>query len=228
LLKENLYKLQQRMGYTFVNEALLKQALTHRSASNNNNERLEFLGDAILNFVVAALLYHQYPLAKEGELTRARARLVKKETLSELANEFNLGDYLNLGLGEKRSGGFRRQSILADALEAIIGAMYVDSGFAKVEICLGVWYADRLRLIQLGDLEKDPKTRLQEHLQAAQKALPKYEVISILGEPHAQIFTVKCEIEGLLSSVTGIGVSRRLAEQEAAFKMLEVIADDER
>lgn len=213
------------MGYAFKNEALLKQALTHRSASNTNNERLEFLGDAILNLVVAAMLYQQYPLAKEGELTRARARLVKKEALSELAAEFKLGNYLNLGLGEKRSGGFRRQSILADALEAIIGAMYVDSNFSAVEACLKIWYADRLRLVKFGDQEKDPKTRLQEHLQAMQKPLPKYEVLTIQGEPHAQTFTVSCVIEGF-SPMIGQGESRRLAEQEAAAKMLGEIAHD--
>lgn len=222
---ENYQRLQQKLGYTFSDEGLLQQALTHRSAGYINNERLEYLGDAILNFVIADRLYQQFPNAKEGELTRARASLVKKETLAALAGEFVLGDYLNLGIGEQRSGGGHRESILADAFEAIIGAIYRDSDFSTVQDCLVRWYVERLSQVKFGEEEKDPKTRLQEILQAKQKPLPLYEVVSIVGEPHAQHFTVSCEIEGV-NPTLGEGGSRRLAEQKAAFIMLEKISND--
>lgn len=218
--------LERRLHYSFKNKKLLQQALTHKSAHHKNNERLEFLGDAILNFVIADLLYQQFEHASEGELTRARASLVNKNTLSEVAQELTVGDFLNLGIGEQRSGGFRRDSILADSLEAILGAIYLDSDFGHCRVCLGQWFANRLATLQPENQEKDPKTRLQEWLQANQKPLPKYNIMSIIGEPHAQTFTVSCEVEGVHPIVTGIGSSRRFAEQEAARKILEIILDE--
>lgn len=220
---QNLDVLQRRIQHEFKNKTLLEQALTHKSAHHRNNERLEFLGDAILNFVIADFLYQQFSDATEGVLTRARASLVNKITLSEIATELSLGDYLHLGIGEQRSGGFRRESILADTLEAIVGAIYLDAGFEKSRDCLGQWFASRLVMLKPAQQEKDPKTRLQEWLQANQKSLPKYNVISITGEPHCQVFTVSCEVEGILEVATGYGSSRRFAEQEAARKILELI-----
>jgi ribonuclease-3 len=218
--------LERRLHYSFQNKKLLHQALTHKSAHHKNNERLEFLGDAILNFVIADLLYQQFEYASEGELTRARASLVNKTTLAEVAQELSIGDFLNLGIGEQRSGGFRRESILADTFEAILGAIYLDSGFEQCRICLQQWFLKRMANLQPENQEKDPKTRLQEWLQANQKPLPKYNIMSIIGEPHAQTFTVSCEVEGCQTIVTGIGSSRRFAEQEAARKILEIILDE--
>jgi len=220
---QDLEVLQRRIQYEFKNRMLLEQALTHKSAHHRNNERLEFLGDAILNFVIADFLYQQFSDATEGELTRARASLVKKTTLSEIAVELSIGDYLHLGIGEQRSGGFRRESILADTLEAIVGAIYLDSGFEQSKDCLAQWFASRLVQLKPEEQEKDPKTRLQEWLQANQRALPKYHVVSITGEPHCQIFTVSCEVDGILQITKGYGSSRRFAEQEAARKILELI-----
>lgn len=215
--------LEKRLGYEFKNKQLLNLALTHKSAHHQNNERLEFLGDAILNFVVADLLYHHFPKAKEGELTRARAVLVRQKSLSDLALKFALSDFLHLGLGEQRSGGFRRESILADTVEAIIGAIYLDSGIEACQRCLKQWLGEKLAAIDPAQQEKDPKTQLQEILQANHRPLPKYEVVSIEGEAHAQTFTIRCEVEGVSQGVTGQGLSRRLAEQRAAEKMLELL-----
>lgn len=222
-LSDNLNILQERLNYTFNDKSLLKRALTHKSAHHHNNERLEYLGDAILSFIIADLLYQQFPLATEGELTRARALLVRKATLSELAHEFSLGTYLNLGVGEQRSGGFRRESILADALEAIMGAIYLDSDFPTARACIQQWFASRLQALAPEKQEKDPKTQLQEWLQANQKLLPNYKIISIIGEPHAQTFTVGCEVEGVAQMVEGVGSSRRIAEQQAASKVLALL-----
>jgi ribonuclease III len=218
--------LQRRLNYHFQDKTLLQQALTHKSASFKHNERLEFLGDAILNFVIADLLYQQFDNATEGELTRARASLVNKTTLSEIALELHLSECLHLGVGEQRSGGFRRESILADAVEALICAIYLDAGFTNCRQCIQQWYATRIEHIKPKDQEKDPKTRLQEWLQANGKPLPTYQVVSILGEPHQQLFSVKCEIDSLGLVVEGSGVSRRIAEQQAAYKILELIANE--
>ncbi len=215
-------RLCQALGYEFRDTQLLAEALTHRSATGRNNERLEFLGDAILNFVIAAELFRSYPQASEGELSRLRANLVKGDTLAKLARELTLGDYLRLGGGELKSGGFRRTSILADALEAIFGAVYLDSDF---ETCRGLilgLYRNRLAELPAVDELKDPKTRLQEHLQARQQALPIYNVLAISGEAHAQSFTVECNISGILRTIA-VGASRRKAEQEAARRALELI-----
>lgn len=214
--------LQKKLGYQFNDQLLLRQALTHRSAGLKHNERLEFLGDAVLNLVIADLLYQQFSSAQEGELTRRRASLVNRNTLALVAQELSLGEYLTLGIGERRSGGFRRESILADALEALIGAIYLDTGFAACYQCIKAWFNQRMAYLQ-PEQQKDPKTRLQEWLQADQKPLPKYQITGVEGEPHLQFFTVSCTIDALNLVVEGKGSSRRLAEQEAAQKALEQI-----
>ncbi|MGB6136711.1 MAG: ribonuclease III [Shewanella sp.] len=220
---KNLPRLCRTLGYEFNNIELLAQALTHRSAANKHNERLEFLGDSILSIVISDALYHQFPKATEGDLSRMRATLVKGDTLTLIAKEFKLGDYLYLGPGELKSGGFRRESILADAVEAIIGAIYLD---ADLEVCrklLLTWYAERLAKIKPGINQKDPKTILQEHLQGFKKPLPDYQVVAVEGEAHDQTFTVECKISELNEVVTGVASSRRKAEQLAAAQVLELL-----
>ncbi|MBR9726650.1 ribonuclease III [Shewanella intestini] len=220
---KNLPRLCRTLGYEFNNIELLKQALTHRSAANKHNERLEFLGDSILSVVISDALYHQFPKVTEGDLSRMRSTLVKGETLTVIGQEFKLGDYLFLGPGELKSGGFRRESILADAVEAIIGAIYLD---ADLEVCrklLLTWYQQRLAEIKPGINQKDPKTLLQEHLQGFKKPLPEYQVVNVQGEAHNQTFTVECRVHELDQAVTGIASSRRKAEQLAAAKVLEKI-----
>lgn len=220
---DQLARLQRGLGYTFNNQALLEQALTHRSAQNHHNERLEFLGDAILSWVIADALYHQFPQVPEGDLSRMRATLVKGKTLAEFGVEFQLGDYLRLGPGELKSGGHRRESILADAVEAIIGGVYLDGGRRAVQSLLMQWYEARLLAIEPGVSQKDPKTRLQEWLQGKKMSLPIYKVTEVRGEAHNQQFTVVCEIDALSDYITGQGTSRRKAEQDAAHKALESI-----
>ncbi|MWJ26752.1 ribonuclease III [Halomonas sediminis] len=206
----------RRIGYTFSDDALLELAMTHRSFGGRNNERLEFLGDSIVNFVIAEALYQRFPQAREGQLSRLRARLVKGQTLAELAREMSFGECLRLGSGEMKSGGHRRESILADAVEAIIGAIYLDAGMDSVRERVLAWYAERLENISLQDTQKDPKTRLQEFLQSRQAGLPRYDVVLVKGEAHAQMFTVECYIDLLDEHTTGKGPSRRHAEQQAA------------
>ncbi|SFX62402.1 ribonuclease III [Marinospirillum alkaliphilum] len=222
-MKPNLVPLIRALGHPFSDTRLLELALTHRSHGNNNNERLEFLGDSIVNFVIAEDLYHRFPQAREGQLSRLRARQVKGATLAEVAREFALGDYLRLGSGELKSGGYRRESILADALEAVIGAIYLDAGMDAARERVLAWFAPRLEGMTLSDTQKDPKTRLQEYLQSRQQPLPRYEVISVEGEAHAQVFTVECMIDQLDYRPLGIGASRRFAEQEAAEKALQAL-----
>ncbi len=214
-------KLCRRIGYFFADLGLLELALTHRSYGGKNNERLEFLGDSILNYVIAEDLFHRFPKAKEGELSRLRASLVKGDTLAELAREFQLGDFLKLGAGELKSGGFRRDSILADSVEGIIGAMYLDAGMDVCRQHILAWYKDRLEATSLKVVTKDAKTRLQEYLQARKHALPQYDVVDIVGEPHDQTFHVHCHIELCNEAIEGCGNSRRIAEQNAAAKALE-------
>ena len=218
---DKLKRLEKKIGHTFVNDDLLKRAITHRSAGSRHNERLEFLGDSILSLVIAEALFHRFPDVSEGDMSRMRATLVREKTLAELAREFDLGEYLILGPGELKSGGFRRESILADTVEALIGAIYLDVGMEPVRGLLLAWYASRLDEIRPGADQKDPKTRLQELLQGKRKPLPSYVVIKVKGEAHNQEFTVQCEIEGIASSVIGVGSSRRKAEQAAAEKALE-------
>ncbi|MCO4785154.1 Ribonuclease 3 [Marinomonas gallaica] len=214
-------KLCRRIGYFFADLGLLELALTHRSFGGRNNERLEFLGDSILNYVIAEELFHRFPKAKEGELSRLRASLVKGDTLAELAREFQLGDFLKLGAGELKSGGFRRDSILADAVEGIIGAIYLDAGMDVCRQHILEWYKERLDATSLKVVTKDAKTRLQEYLQARKHSLPLYEVVKIVGEPHDQMFFVHCQIELFDTPVEGKGGSRRIAEQNAAAKALK-------
>lgn len=213
--------LYQKIGYRFKDIALLKLALTHRSASSRNNERLEFLGDSILNFIIAAELFHRYPQAKEGRLSRQRAGFVKKDMLAQLARELELSSFLRLGSGEMRTGGFHRESILANALEAIVGAMFLDSDFEACRACIAGWYGSRLESVALTSAEKDPKTKIQEALQGRQLDLPKYTVLSIEGEAHSQTFKVSCKTDLFAEPTEGVGSTRRKAEQHAAQLMLE-------
>lgn len=212
-----LQKLEKLLGHTFSDPDLLQLALTHRSMGGRNNERLEFLGDSIVNFVIAQALYEQFPKAKEGQLSRMRASLVKGVTLAQIGREFALGEVLRLGSGELKSGGFRRESILADAVEAIIGAIYLDAGMEQCHRRVRAWFESRLAALTLADQSsKDPKTQLQEYLQARQKPLPQYEVVAITGEAHDQHFSVVCTVESLDQPTHGEGSSRRGAEQQAA------------
>lgn len=209
-------ELARRLGHQFSDPSLFELSLTHRSCGKRNNERLEFLGDSILNFVIAEALYAKFPEAREGQMSRLRALLVKGETLSEIARELGLGEYLRLGSGELKSGGFRRDSILADAVEAIIGAIYLDTDMDCARGFILSWYQTRLQALDLNETLKDSKTRLQEFLQSRREALPKYELLSVEGEAHAQTFHIRCEVSLLDTATEGVGNSRRQAEQEAA------------
>lgn len=215
-MSHSLDRLERKLGHSFTSQELMLLALTHRSFAGRNNERLEFLGDAILNFVAGEALFERFPQAREGQLSRLRARLVKGETLAVLARGFELGEYLRLGSGELKSGGFRRESILADALEALIGAIYLDAGMDVARERVLAWLADQLDGLTLVDTNKDPKTRLQEFLQSRAAELPRYEVVDIQGEPHCRTFFVQCEIALLTEKTQGQGASRRIAEQVAA------------
>ncbi|WP_373190796.1 ribonuclease III [Halomonas sp.] len=219
-MSNSLNAFSRRIGHTFADPGLLELAMTHRSYGGQNNERLEFLGDSIVNFIIAEALFQRFPQAREGQLSRLRARLVKGQTLAELAREMAFGECLRLGSGELKSGGHRRESILADAVEAVLGAIYLDAGMEIARARVLSWYAERLEAISLKDTQKDPKTRLQEFLQSRQVPLPRYEVTSVEGEAHAQTFTVECHVEVLEERTLGIGASRRHAEQQAAAQAL--------
>jgi ribonuclease-3 len=212
-----------RLGYRPRDAALFRAALTHRSAAGPNNERLEFLGDAVLNLVIAHRLYASVPLASEGDLSRLRARLVSREPLAEVAAELGLGAVLQLGSGELKSGGFRRQSILADALEALCGAVFLDAGLGAVEPLVARLFEARIAALPAPEELKDAKTRLQEYLQSRSLTLPRYAVVGIEGEDHDQTFRVSCEVPALRLQVEGGGSSRRRAEQQAAERMLAEI-----
>jgi ribonuclease-3 len=216
-------ELTRRLSHTFTNVNLLTQALTHRSFGAHNNERLEFLGDGALNFIIANQLYQRFPKLAEGDLSRLRAQLVKEATLSELATSLNLGDALKLGEGELKSAGWRRPSILADALEAIIGAVYLDGGFHAAEVFVLGLYTAKLDTIDPKVIDKDPKSLLQELLQSRKAAVPEYTVTLTSGEAHAQKFVVECFIQKHDIRTVGEGSSRRLAEQQAAqLALLEI------
>jgi ribonuclease-3 len=214
----------QRLGYRFRDPALLEAALTHRSASRKNYERLEFLGDAVLNFVVAELAFAGFPEAPEGDLSRYRAAVVSAPSLAEVASSLDLGDQLRLGSGELKSGGFRRDSILADCLEAIFGAIYLDGGLEPASQVVRRLLGERLSELPSAETLKDPKTRLQEELQSRGLALPRYALEEVGGEPHEQWFVASCEAADLGVRATGKGSSRRRAEQEAATRVLEALA----
>jgi len=210
------HELLERLGYSFQQPRLLRQALTHRSFGTPHNERLEFLGDAVLNCVIAALLFERFPGLPEGNLSRLRAGLVNQDSLSEVAQGLDLGAALQLGEGELKSGGFRRPSILADALEAILGAVYLDGGFGAAADLVRRLFDARLQAIDPKTMGKDPKTLLQEYLMQRKLALPRYAVIATRGEAHEQQFQVECAVPELGIRSLGEGASRRSAEQEAA------------
>jgi ribonuclease-3 len=212
--------LEQALGYRFASAEFLQQALTHRSHSSPHNERLEFLGDSVLDCVVAALLYQRFPALREGELSRQRASLVRQEALAQVAQSIRLGDYLRLGEGELKSGGSRRPSILADALEAVLGAIYLDAGFDGARAVAERLLEPLLDQLDASGSGKDPKTALQEWLQGRKKGLPHYALLATRGEAHAQEFEVECSIPALAVRTIGAGKSRRIAEQTAAAEAL--------
>ncbi|MEQ1559757.1 MAG: ribonuclease III [Methyloglobulus sp.] len=213
-------QLAEKLGLSFNEPQLFAMALTHRSVGARNNERLEFLGDAILGFVIAQKLYAAFPVADEGTLSRLRASLVNESSLAELARKHNLGDYLFLGSGELKSGGFRRDSILSDALEAIIGALFNDQGIAACQDWVSQLFAEKLQALSSDNWQKDPKTQLQELMQAKRMELPEYTLIDMSGLAHEQVFKVKCRVSLIDEPCIGIGVSRKKAEQSAAEMML--------
>jgi ribonuclease-3 len=215
-----------RLGHRCSDAALVAAALTHRSAGGANNERLEFLGDAVLNYAVASLLYREFPRASEGELTRWRAMLVSGETLADVAEALGLGDRLVLGPGELKSGGFRRRSILADALEALLGAICLDGGPEAAMAAAERLLRPRFAGLPEASASKDPKTRLQEWLQGRGLPLPRYSVVAVRGEPHDQTFRVSCEVDEPTLRAEGVGSSRRRAEQEAADAVLKSLGHD--
>lgn len=213
--------LARRLGHEFGDVGLLRTALTHRSHSSPHNERLEFLGDSILNCVVAHLLFERFPDLAEGVLSRLRANLVKQDTLHQLALGLALGDELRLGEGELKSGGHTRPSILADALEALFGAVYLDGGFDAAKSVVGKLFAQKIDAISPDQPIKDPKTRLQEYLQGRRQPLPVYTLAATGGQAHQQQFRVVCEVAAAALATEGQGSSRRAAEQEAALRALE-------
>ncbi len=220
-MRQPIARLCQRLGYTFTNESYLIQALTHCSAGEKNYERLEFLGDSILNMVISCSLFGRYPQQSEGQLSRLRAFLVKGDMLADIALEIDLGSYLFLGQGELKSGGFRRRSILADTLEAVFAAIFLDGNLVQAErVILGL-YNDRLLEEALDANLKDAKTQLQEHLQAHKLPLPIYTVEQVIGDEHEQVFHTTCQIPKLNMSSEGRGETRRKAEQNAATLMLQ-------
>lgn len=220
---EKAAQLAKKLNHTFSDIKLLHAAITHRSSSEINNERLEFLGDSILNFVVAAELYERFPKAREGDLTRLRALLVRGETVAEVAKELSVGDYLSLGIGERKSGGHQRISILADALEAIIGAIYLDASLAVCRVCILCWYEARLNALVPGVSQKDAKTELQEYMQARRVPLPEYRVIQMNGDAHNPLFEVQCIFALLEGPFIGVANTRRKAEQNAADAALKAL-----
>jgi ribonuclease-3 len=216
-------KLETGLGYSFKDPQLLGQALTHRSAGKIHNERLEFLGDAILDMVIAERLFAMYPDAVEGELSRMRANLVNGEVLADIASGLGLGQHLQLGTGERKSGGKRRASILADAVEAVIAAVYLEGGLVQAGAVIDRLYAGRIAAKDISKPSKDSKTRLQEFMQAKGLPLPGYQVTDISGEAHDQTFTVACQVALLPVPQSGTGKSKRIAEQEAAARILNIL-----
>ncbi len=210
------YKIKRIFNYEFQDIQLLQQALTHRSANVANNERLEFLGDSVLGMLIAAELYHKFPKFKEGELTRSRSRLVRKETLAEIARRNNIGSLIVMGDGAAKSGGADRSSILADVLESIIGAIYLEEGLNEVQVVLKNLFSPEWESLETVQVKKDPKTELQERMQKSGRLLPKYSVERSIGEPHDKEFTVTCTLDHSGEKFQGCGASRQKAEQNAA------------
>lgn len=216
----DLDKLQQLLNHKFSDPDLVRLALTHRSANKLNNERLEFLGDSLLGYIVAEILFEIFPQANEGELSRLRAMLVNKTTLAEIAREIDLKNFIQLGSGEKKSGGDNRDSILADAIEALIAAIYLDGGINSCKSLIKDWIADRIATESVVEQQKDAKTKLQEMMQAQGLSLPFYSVLEISGEAHEQNFLVECRVDVMTEPQKGTGSSKRNAEQQAANVML--------
>lgn len=222
-MQATLRQLGDKLGYEFRDLSLLQMALTHRSFGRVNNERLEFLGDSLLNFCIAEKLYRDHPHLSEGGLSRLRANLVNGEVLAVLAKKLTIGDYLRLGPGEVKSGGLQRKSILANTMEAIIGAVFLDGG---IDICrqrILHWFIEQLQLTSVQGVKKDPKTSLQEFLQAKKYPLPQYTVLSVEGREQNQVFKIECRVPGLVESVIGQGSNRRYAEQDAAERFLSLL-----
>lgn len=224
-----LQNLELKLGYSFQNIKLLDQALTHRSFGAVHNERLEFLGDSILGMIIAKELYDRFPKCPEGDLTSMRSTLVRETTLAQLAREFGIGNCLRLGPGELKTGGFRRDSLIADAVESIIGAMFIDDNenFARVRQVVLSWFDSRLATIQPNVNQKDHKSTLQELLQSLHKPLPIYEIVEIKGTDNDQIFVVSAKVEGIPEQL-GRGTSRRRAEQEAAGLVLNILEQNKK
>ena len=222
----NIEQIEKILNYHFNDNSLLELALTHRSFQGKNNERLEFLGDSILNFIIAELLFKKFNLLPEGDLSRLRSQLVKSETLSEIGILLQLGDYLILGEGELKSSGWRRPSILADSVEAIIGAVFIDGGISAASNLILSWFKDKIDLINPDNIQKDSKSVLQELLQGKKIPLPDYNIVSIEGEAHCQHFRVSCSIPKLGLSIEGDGSSRKIAEQSAAEEILKKLKNN--
>lgn len=225
---KNLAELSRKIEYEFNGQGLFEQAMTHRSCGHKNNERLEYLGDSILSFVIADDLFVRFPKAKEGELSRLRALMVKGKTLAEIAVELDIGDYLRLGSGELKSGGYRRESILADAVEALIGAVYLDAGMEAARALILRWFDSRLNELNLETSIKDSKTRLQEFLQSRRLDLPEYELVLVEGESHQQMFYINCYVSLLAQPTQGEASSRRQAEQNAAALALQQLKQEKK
>jgi len=220
-MKSDVARLLKKIAYDFKKNSLLETALSHRSCGKINNERLEFLGDSLLNFIIAHELFKQFPSAQEGQLSRLRACLVREDTLAEVAKQFDLSKYIRLGAGESKSGGAQRISILADAVEAIIGAIYLDSNLETCYAKVADWYKKRINQLSLEEVYKDPKSLLQELVQSKQLPLPEYNLVDVVGKEHQQTFVIECKIALLDKPVKGEGTSRRRAEQAAASATLE-------
>ena len=216
IANSNYHILYRIIGYHFNSEELITQALTHRSKNSQNNERLEFLGDAILGFVIAEAIYHKFPQESEGNLSLLRMYLVRGNTLTEIAKNFDLGTYMNFGIGELKSGGNKRARLLEDALEALIGAIYLDSSLKTVKSCILSWYKDKLKNLNIKEYVKDPKSRLQEYLQSKIHMKPTYTVIDVQGKNHDQIFLVEVFLDKLNKKFQGKGKSKKQAEHMAA------------
>lgn len=227
-MPDNLAALQRKVGHVFSDLGALELALTHRSRGAQNYERLEFLGDSILGFVIAEELFQRFPEETEGKLSRMRASLVRKETLAKLARELELGQHLLLGEGELKSGGFQRDSILADCFESVIGALYLDAGLGIARRFIQEKFTDLLLQITPGDTHKDSKSRLQEAMQKRAMSLPRYTIVATSGRQHQQLFTVLCQLNELPLEATANGATRRIAEQKSAELVLKQLNEQER
>ena len=216
----NVRLLQERLNYSFRDQSVLMLALSHRSCGSSNNERLEFLGDAILGLSVTDILYRNFPKAREGELSRMRSQVVRAESLAGVAKQLELGSELLLGPGEMKSGGHRRDSILGDTVEALIGAVYVDTGLAAAQSCIAIWFKDLLTAASEGDSIRDAKTSLQEWLQKRGKSVPDYTLVNTGGEAHSRLFTVSCKIAAVEQEISAVASSVRKAEQMVAAQLL--------